>query len=142
MTLLNWVKSKEIQTWRRGSSNPKLSGCVSGNKIVILEYEEGIKSTIRTYKMKQPSTTCSSASGKYCSQNQSIIAACELGNKLETSKMGLDSCPSSCPTRKFDYLGEVCVHCHRDCERCSGKISIFRDQFIFFYFFLIYRIKR
>lgn len=61
ITLLNWVQAKEIQTWRSGSTVPEISGCISGDKIVILEYEPGVRSAIRTYRMKDTSTNCNNA---------------------------------------------------------------------------------
>lgn len=122
ITLLNWVQAKEIQTWRSASTNLRVSGCISGDNIVILEYEVGSRSAIRSYILKQSSPSCEQADGFFCNEDRRIIGACKPGHSLQTSKNDADSCPQTCPTGKFAYLGEVCVHCHKSCLDCSGKI--------------------
>ena len=125
ITLLNWVKSKEIQTWRVGSSTTKISGCLTEERMLILEYEVGVRSTIRGYKMKQTTSNCYSANAKYCRSDMKTIFGCQAGAKITTTKFGIDECVWSCPDRKYSFLSEVCLDCHANCKTCYGKFIKF-----------------
>lgn len=121
VSLINWAQQRMVQQWRSGSENPKVSACIVKDKVVVLEWEPGVRSAIRGYKMNAPSGSCLMA--KYCRLNNARLA-CIPGYKLNSaSASDLGSCNLNCPPRKFAFLDESCMYCHRNCKTCSGRLT-------------------
>lgn len=135
LTLLNWVYSLEIQTWRAGSAIPQLSGCLSGDNIFVVIRRipgQADNITLRQFKLN---SNCTESNARYCRENDTAISACNSGTQLQPPAQVIInpsnpvpesySCTAGCPPSHITFLAETCPACHPTCgNSCqNGKMN-------------------